>query len=321
MKSSQIRREMDRLKFLKSSSGLRIMCRKLARTARQRIGSPYHHTKVPPTLQIEPTNHCNVNCLCCPWERSARKRGYMDFPLYQRIIDDAARIGVERIHLFLLGEPLLHPRLIEMVEYAKSKNLAIYLTTNGMLLKRGLMEGLLRSGMDGNDRVAISVLGYSKEVHERVMRGVNHETVLRNISDFLDLRREYGRTGPAIEVVFYSMPENEDEKSQYIAYWSGRVDRVRADCGISESFSDHKKQRNTTAIRKDSCADLWERMTVFWNGDVTVCNSDVDGEYVVGNLREQSTKEIWNCRQLRSVRKSHGDKQFQDFPLCSKCDW
>ena len=83
----------------------------------------------------------------------------MDFELFQRIIDEAARVGVKRVHLYLHGEPLLHPQIVDMISYIKSRNLVVHLTTNGMLLDKEKAEAILRSGVNGADHFRISVLG------------------------------------------------------------------------------------------------------------------------------------------------------------------
>ncbi|GAI91258.1 unnamed protein product, partial [marine sediment metagenome] len=90
----------------------------------------------------------------------------MDFDFFKRIIDDASQIGVKTIHLYLHGESLLHPQLVEMISYIKSKNLEFNLTTNGMLLNKEKIELILHSGVSSADHIVFSILGYSKEVHE-----------------------------------------------------------------------------------------------------------------------------------------------------------
>ncbi|MGP1408476.1 radical SAM protein, partial [Selenomonas sp.] len=65
----------------------------------------------------------------------------MDFSLYQKFIDDLAEFPVplKVLHFAGLGEPLLHPRIADMVRYAKEKNIAqtVDIVSNGALLKDG----------------------------------------------------------------------------------------------------------------------------------------------------------------------------------------
>src|SRR4030066_337500 len=79
------------------------------------------------------------------------ERGFMDFDVYKGIIDESLRFG-KRTTIFFHkdGEPLLHPRLPEMIEYAVSRKAAYqtHLSTNAMLLNQKIMDSLLKSGID-----------------------------------------------------------------------------------------------------------------------------------------------------------------------------
>ncbi len=89
----------------------------------------------------------------------------MDFDLFRSIVNGASEIGVKRIHLYLHGEPMLHPRIEEMIQFIKSKDLRLSLTTNGMLFDRQRIRNILDSGLDSGDHIIFSLLGLSQETH------------------------------------------------------------------------------------------------------------------------------------------------------------
>ncbi len=319
---SWIRFGLEEIKFLKSFKDLRIFYEQklpflVPRVARNGL----REARVPLSLQLEPTNHCNLDCICCSRKTMKRRKGYMDFSLFQKIIDDAALIGVRRIHLYLHGESLLHPQIVRMISYIKSKGMGITLATNGMLLDREKTEAILQSGVNSADYIQFSILGHSKAVHERIMKGVNHEGVLESLFGFLRVRKRIKANGPIIETVFYRMPENQEEESAFVNNWSGIVDHVHPVGEISKQFASSKGNANSTPVRTKTCHNLWERMTVFWNGDVTRCIADLDGNYRVGSLKEKSITQIWNCDELSAIRRLHKKKQFTNLALCSNCDW
>jgi radical SAM protein with 4Fe4S-binding SPASM domain len=152
------------------------------------------------------------------------------------------------------------------------------------------------------------------------MKRANHDRIVKNILDFLELRREQQVNGPVIETIFYAMRENEHEEEDYLNDWRGKVDHARLGGRISESFSEYKREGQTVTARKQTCPNIWDRMTVFWNGDVTLCCEDVDGDWVMGNLNEHSISEIWNSERLLAIRKIHREKHFEKFPFCLHCD-
>jgi len=313
-------RELESLKSIKSIKDLKMFFKVNISKIFFVGGIFYGGLKAPPIIQIEPVNYCNLNCICCSVPRNSREKGCMNLNLFQKIIDEASDLGTNKVYLYLHGEPFLHPQIVEMIRYIKSKHLEFDIATNGMLLSKDKMEAILNSGVNCNDLIRFSILGYSKEVHEKIMKGVNHDKVLENIFYFLKLRKNYRANGPKIETFFYTISENEHEKKQFVKYWNGIVDRVGIS-HLSKSFWEYKRREKTIPPREKTCKILGSRLTIFWNGDVTICCSDVDGDYILGNLNEQSIRKIWKSKQLLSIKKLHKKKQFQKIPLCYRCDW
>lgn len=322
MKVEWIRYGLEEIKFLRSFDDLKLFYyQKLPFFLTRLTGNPIRETEVPPSLQIEPTNHCNLNCICCSRDRLGREKGYMDFNLFQKIINDASEVGVRRIHLYLHGEPLLHPQVIDMIRYIKNRKIGITMATNGMPLNPQKIRDILDSGVNCSDYVVFSILGYSKEVHETIMRGVNHQKVLHNVLNFLELRKECNINGPIIETVFYKMPENEGESREFVQYWRRIVDHVHPVDNISRQLADFGMTNDSIPPRKKTCKNLWERMTVFWNGDVTTCIADLQARMVLGNLKNSSITEIWNSEKSLRIKELHKRKEFNKLDLCSNCDW
>ncbi len=312
---AKIRYLLEELKFVRSARDARFLAEKVAyilpRLAGLRKAGP-----APASLQLEPTNHCNADCICCSAPRSARKKGYMSSLLFQTIVDQAAAAGVRRIHLYLHGEPLLHPEIAEMVRHIKTRALPVHLTTNGLVLEGRKMKGILESGLTSSDHLVFSVLGHSPAVHRRVMRGIEHGRVLDNIAAFLAGRSRLGLNGPVVETMFYDMPENTAERRSFVRYWKGKVDHVRVG-STSESYRAGAPGRFE---RRRPCSIVQERMAIFWNGDVTWCCADVDGRHVVGNLTARSLTELWQSPELRRVRTLHSRGRYKEIPFCSHCD-
>ena len=321
MKPDLFRFIFEELRFIKSAKDVRNLYDKFPYLVPRITGNYYRKRKVPLSLQIEPTNHCDVSCICCSRDRMSRMKGYMEFKLFQKIIDDAAQNNIKRIHLYLHGEPLLHPEVIEMIRYIKTRRMGFQIATNGMRLDKANANTLLRTGVDSSDHILFSILGHSREVHEMIMKGVRHDRVMKNISDFLELRKSLGINGPVIETVMYVMSENEKEEEKFLKYWRNVVDHVRRVGPISQQFAKYKRGDDLLSPRTKTCKNLWERMTIYWNGDVTLCAADLDGAHVLGNLMEKSIKEIWNGKDLINIKKLHKEKNYQSLQLCSNCDW
>lgn len=320
---ARVQAGLDEIKLVKSWHDLKILYGKFTYILPRTVGLYRQVTRFPPSIQIEPTNYCNVRCICCSTMRSTRKRGFMDFDLFKKIIDDAVQNKIQRVHLYLHGEPMLHPKIVEMIGFIKNRGLAVHLTTNGMLFNRNKIIAILNTRVDFADHFVFSILGGSEEVHESIMKRVNHKRVMENISTFLALRKECHMNGPVIETIFYPMPENQHEVGLYLEAYRGYVDHARVAGSISSSFSQYDASNESLQIkpRVRTCSQLWERLTVFWNGDVTICPQDLDGNRVYGNLAEQSIREVCMKEGLLSIKRLHKQGLFEKTPVCYACDW
>ncbi len=104
-------------------------------------------------LFVEITNLCNFHCTFCPDEIMERPRGMMDFDDACKIFDQVAREKTKLgplypIKLHQMGEPSIHPRLVDIVRYAeRDKGLPIELNTNCSLLTEELVDGLYDAGL------------------------------------------------------------------------------------------------------------------------------------------------------------------------------
>jgi hypothetical protein len=97
-------------------------------------------------IHIELTNQCNFSCEFCPDHLITRPRGTMDLGTIRRLLKEIDAENLTRTVCFhLMGEPTLHPHLLEAVQQATDLGLEVHLTTNGWLLSDQLMRSLLEA--------------------------------------------------------------------------------------------------------------------------------------------------------------------------------
>ena len=74
----------------------------------------------PSHLDIETTAECNLKCPMCPrTTMMTRPTGHMSMELFRRVIDEAGKHELELVWLHLFGEPLLNPKFVDYIRYAK----------------------------------------------------------------------------------------------------------------------------------------------------------------------------------------------------------
>jgi tetratricopeptide (TPR) repeat protein len=93
---------------------------------------------------IELTNKCNFHCDFCPSDSQQRTKSFMSMELIRKIYDELAEKKlVQQAQLHLMGEPTLHPDLVEVLAYASSKNIKTDLVTNGSTLNAKTIPKIL----------------------------------------------------------------------------------------------------------------------------------------------------------------------------------
>lgn len=114
-----------------------MMSPSIAASARVRGVSQPRFSKV----HIEISNVCNLQCSFCP--EVVREKKLMDPPLFRRVLEQVAPLA-EQVALHLVGDPLVHPKLAELVDIAGELGSRIFFVTNGTLLREDKAELLLR---------------------------------------------------------------------------------------------------------------------------------------------------------------------------------
>jgi radical SAM protein with 4Fe4S-binding SPASM domain len=122
----------------------------------------------PQHAAFELTDGCNLRCLHCYRECEPGLGNWLDAPDALRILSELAEIGVRTIEL-TGGEPTLHPRFREIIEFSLRKFNIVALITNGVLLNDELVRVLAEQR--NHVVVQIDVDGDTGELHD-YLRGV-----------------------------------------------------------------------------------------------------------------------------------------------------
>lgn len=267
----------------------------------------------PMHLDIESTSRCNLKCTFCDKLPLLRKEdiGDIDIGLYKKIIDEAAGHNLWAVKLSYRGEPLLHKDIVEMVAYAKKKGvLDVYFNTNGMLLTEQMCARLIEAGLD---RISISIEGVDPRAFERERIGARFEVILKNIDSLLELRKKQMVSHPRVRI--QTIFTSGFDPNEYREFWSAHSDEVAA---VDYKDESHRKQ----GIEYDwACPQLWQRMTIEWNGAIMPCNNDDLYLLAVGNVKEKTVYECWHDQRVENVRNLHRRGQSHKVAACDGCPW
>jgi len=251
----------------------------------------------PMHLDIEASSMCNLRCTFCDKLPVLKKNqlGRMDIGLYRKIIDESAGYKLWGVKLSYRGEPLLHPGISDMVAYAKKKGiLDVYFNTNGMLLNNAMCEKLIDASLD---RVSVSVEGTDPQAFEKARRGAKFDIVLKNIETLNYLKRKRGVDYPVVRVQTFLYQGLDIEK--YRLFWQSRCDEVAA-----VDYKDGELRREGIDYEW-GCPQLWQRMTIEWDGTVHPCNNDDSGLMPLFNVNKKSVYECWHDKKIGDIRSLH----------------
>lgn len=278
-------------------------------------------TGYPLRIDIELTNHCNIRCSFCPREHLKKKKGFMNMELYMKIINNIREDG-RKVHIFLhgFGEPLLHPRLIDMINYAKEKKVAktIQFSTNGLLLKKGgVAEGLVKAGLD---EITVSVDAVS-EISYRQLKGVELGVIEGNVRGLMELKKKMGVTKPHVRAKIMFRDNNRREKASFLRKWRALADSATVDW-YSNWGGMLGSEIGKDSLSRYSCAPLWYALVVRWDGTSVACCVDINGYYPTGDLNKDSISEVWNGDRMKVIRQMHISNSYERLLLCKECmDW
>jgi MoaA/NifB/PqqE/SkfB family radical SAM enzyme len=160
----------------------------------------------PAKVYVEPTNACNLACATCVRHSWDEPEGFMAWPTFEAVVDGLGASGT--VAFMGLGEPLLHPRFLDMVRLAKECGLRAEVTTNALLLHDAMAAGLLAAGLD---QLVVSIDGANAEAFGRVRSGASLEQVTENVRRLHDAKGP--NYGPSIRigVEFVAMRSNVGE--------------------------------------------------------------------------------------------------------------
>lgn len=273
------------------------------------------------TLQIEPTNACNLNCPICMRHRQEKTESFLSLVDFCKILDSTA---CRYVGIHGWGEPLLNEQLFMMVEYAESRGVFANLTTNGILLGKR-MDEVFQSGLRD---IAFGIC--KRSLFEKIVPDI-YELIKERNRKMLKKPRVY------LDITVYKeiidqMPRivRLASKIKVDAIILHRLFNVYGVDPSAEYITSQEEEHLFTEIIKLSkmlnirlflplkksipCEMLKRCVFVTATGDVSPCTF-LPG-IVMGNALESGVNNIMNSPPFVKFVKN-----MKQHPICSKCHW
>ncbi|MEP7141644.1 MAG: radical SAM/SPASM domain-containing protein [Ferruginibacter sp.] len=289
----------------------------------------------PVSISFEPTTSCNLRCPECPSGLRAftRPTGMLEKDFFTRTIDE---IHKELLYLifYFQGEPYLNPDFLDMVKYASDKGIYTATSTNAHYLNDAVAKRTVESGLD---RLIISIDGTTQDVYRQYRVGGNLDKVIAGAKNIVKWKKALNSKTPFVFFQFLVVKPNEHQ--------IGDIKRLAKEVGVDEvrfktaqvyeyetdpnnliptidKFSRYKKNTDGSYTAKNKLANRCWKMqhanVITWDGLVVPCCFDKDAMHQLGNLKNQSFKEVWNNDNYKQFR---GElmKSRKNIDICANC--
>jgi radical SAM protein with 4Fe4S-binding SPASM domain len=279
----------------------------------------------------DPSDACNFKCGFCPTSDRGLMRSVerpwkqMQFDTFKKIADDLTFFPdkVKVLRLYKDGEPLLNRRLADMIKYAKEVGAAerIDTTTNASLLTKEKGSAIVEAGLD---RINISIYGVNSEQYQ-TFSGVkiDFQKVLTNVRNFYEIR---GNCEMLVKISGDSLTE--EEKAQFLEYFGDYTDKIHIEHVMScwpefevkgVEVNQEKGIYGQDIIEADACSYPFYSISINSDGAVSVCFLDWSHKMIVGDVRNQSVRDIWDGKEMRAYRKMFLQGDRKKHSVCGGC--
>ncbi len=288
--------------------------------------------KTPYIIFIDPSDKCNFQCKFCPTgdrelmkNTQGRNHGAMDFDIYKKIIDDICEFEnkVKVIRLYKDGEPLLNKHFPDMIRYAHDSKCCekVDTTTNATLLNHDLSLKIIDAGLN---RINISIEGINdKQYKDFSGAKVDFQKLVDEIAFFYENRKQ-------CEMIVKINGDiiSEEQKEFFFNTFGDITDGIFIE-SIMDCWPTFELEKVT--VNKDrgiygnkikevlTCPYVFYSFAINSDATASLCFLDWSRKLIIGDIRKQSVKEIWESEQMREYQKMFLRGERKSHPICAEC--
>ena len=248
---------------------------------------------------LEITDVCNLNCSFC--RGTAREKGFISVEAFRAAAGQLRRY-TDYLYLHLMGEPLLHPQLEELLAVCAGLRFHTVITTNGVLLPRQSAALLASPAL-----YKVSVSLHSFEGNGGT-DGAPLEAYLNGVCDFAE---QAAAQGVIVSLRLWNGGGKMGLNPAILRYLKARFGETPAPhrTGLTLSprlYLEYGEKFDWPDPAADErnvrfCMGLRDHIGVLWDGTVVPCCLDADGNLALGNLFRQELGEILASPRAQAI--------------------
>lgn len=291
-------------------------------------------TLFPAVVMVQTINRCNGRCGICPYSYTIhlQEKGVMEDALFHKIINECAKEkDLQEFVPMAKNEPLLDTKLEERI--AEFRTIAaphqiIELVTNGSALTSARFSRLVASGVD---LISISLNAATEEVFHQVKHGISWQQVRRNI----DAITQADLSKVNIFLRYVRQHENSSGLRQFSSYWkrrgfniysfeiNNRGGTVRNYDKLLPPRNPLQHQLRIAMTRRlfNICPFAFSIANIMQNGDVPLCAMDWNNHEILGNVKQNTIREIFNSPRMQEIRALMHQRRYDEIMPCRNCSF
>lgn len=277
----------------------------------------HYVSKFPDHLDIEISSACNMKCPMCFTTTEDFKnnidKGFMEFSLFKKVIDEAKQYNIYSIRISHRGESFIHPEVIDFIRYAKEAGIKeVASLSNILTLTPSLFEQAMKAGLDW---LTISFDGLG-ETYESIRMPAKFQESYEKIKEYKRIKDKAKSYKPVIKIqsVWTAIKDCAEE---YIKLFEPYVDTI-----ASNPLIDYLHKDNPTEIEywdNFDCPTPYQRLTILSNGLIPYCHNDEFNTFIVGDVNKGTIYNIWHGKDMTEVRKIH--REYKGVSCLSACKY
>ena len=272
---------------------------------------------------VEIGNICNLKCSFCPGTKRAPRR--MSVEEFRHVAQNLTGVA-EQLYLHVMGEPLLHPELSEILDVAGELGFKVSITTNGTLLDR--CRDVLMEHSETIHKISISL-----HAHE-----ANHVSVTAN--EYLDRVISFAKVFSAKDknVVFrlwnLDTAERQGKNSEnaeilgklhteYPQEWQKRYSGYRLAYRTFlelDGIFTWPVESEEVPTETGRCHGILRQIGILADGTVVPCCLDSEGAIALGNIFEKPISDILSSPLARDMAEGFRSGRMVH-PVCKTCSY
>ena len=272
----------------------------------------------PKIIEVQFSNNCNSNCLICPYKDMHYFYENMSDKLFDKLLNEIDENKLIRIIPYLNNEPFLSPNFMDRVKKIRErfKKIEIEISSNVSMIKRKDIVDMSKLNIT---ELRLSVFGYDRKTYSKMMPGLNYDNTFKNLEMISLIMKN---TSTKVSIVMIDNGEIAEEEFVNMNLLCKKLGFNFERWGFLDRSGNVKYKSNGIYNENVSFCEQnrpLERMHILADGRVIFCCQDWAHSLVVGDLKNNTIREIWNGEKYNMVRDSLYNKCLESPDICKKC--